>query len=192
VAMGDPTGEADRGALRLDFDRRLLLQFRSSAITSDAGLLTYRDLDDTLRLTDTGADTLADARTGKNGRHQLAGLLRQSVSGRLADGADGVVVMVLTEKNWQLWPDIPADRALYDALETGDYAKWQPTRPTRSRRATSTVLLAGRNGGARPQAGQGGVSRKLGLCVTGGLSALPRLVAGLPAVRRSTCPRSTT
>ena len=74
MAMGDPTGEAVRGALRLDFDRRLLLQFRSSAITSDAGLLTYRALDDTLRLTDTGADTLADARTGKNGRHQLAGL----------------------------------------------------------------------------------------------------------------------
>ena len=83
MAMGDPTGEADRGALRLDFDRPLLLQFRSSAINSDAGLLTYRELDDTLRLTDTGADTLADARTDKNGRHQLAGLLRQSVFGRL-------------------------------------------------------------------------------------------------------------
>ena len=79
MAMGDPTGEADRGALRLYFDRRLL-RFRGSAI-SDAGLLTYRELDDTLRLTDTGADTLADARTGKNGRHQLAGLLRQSVCG---------------------------------------------------------------------------------------------------------------
>ena len=82
MAMGDPTGEADRGALRLDFDRRLLLRFRGSAITSDAGLLTYRALDDTLRLTDTGSDTLADARTGKNGRHQLAGILRQSVFGR--------------------------------------------------------------------------------------------------------------
>ena len=65
--MGDPTGEADRGALRLDFDRRLLLQFRGSTITSDAGLLTYRELDDTLGLTDTSAYTLADARTGKNG-----------------------------------------------------------------------------------------------------------------------------
>jgi len=30
----------------------------------------------------------------------------------------------LTEKNWQLWPDVPADRALFGALESGDYAKW--------------------------------------------------------------------
>jgi len=86
--MGDPTGEADKGALRLDFDRRLLLQFRGSAITSDAGLLPYRELDDTLGLTDTGANALADARTGKNGRHRLAGLLRQSVFGRLAGYED--------------------------------------------------------------------------------------------------------
>jgi hypothetical protein len=86
--MGDPTGEADKGALRLDFDRRLLLQFRGSSITSDAGLLAYRELDDTLHLTDTGAETLADARTGKNGRHRLAGLLRQSAFGRLAGYED--------------------------------------------------------------------------------------------------------
>ena len=62
--IGDPTGEVDKGALRLDFDRNLLLQFRGSAITSDAGLLPYRELDETLGLTDTGANTLADARTG--------------------------------------------------------------------------------------------------------------------------------
>ena len=86
--MTDPAGEADRGALRLGFDRRLMLQFRGSAITSDGGLLAYRELDDALSLTDTGADALADARTGKNGRHWLAGLLRQSIFGRLAGYED--------------------------------------------------------------------------------------------------------
>jgi hypothetical protein len=30
----------------------------------------------------------------------------------------------LTEKNWQLWPDVAADRKLYDALERGEYAEW--------------------------------------------------------------------
>src|SRR5215217_2868253 len=86
--MAYPMGEANKGALRLDFDRRLLLQFRGSMITSDAGLLAYRELDNALHLTDTAADTLADVRTGKNGRHRLAGLLRQSVFGRLAGYED--------------------------------------------------------------------------------------------------------
>jgi hypothetical protein len=86
--MADPTGETDRGVLRLDFDRRLMLQFRGSTITSDAGLLAYRELDDALHLTDTAANTLADARTGKNGRHRLEGLLRQALFGRLAGYED--------------------------------------------------------------------------------------------------------
>src|SRR3954463_12440350 len=86
--MADPTGESKSEALKLDFDRRLMLQFRGSAITSDGGLLAYRELDDVLALTATAGEILADARTGKNGRHQLVGLLRQSVFGRLAGYED--------------------------------------------------------------------------------------------------------
>jgi hypothetical protein len=84
--MADPTGEADSGALRLDFDRRVMLRFRGSVITS--GLLAYRELDDAVGLTDMGADTLSDARNGRNGRHALGGLLRQSVFGRLGGYED--------------------------------------------------------------------------------------------------------
>src|SRR5216684_2054648 len=86
--MADPTGESKSEALRLDFDRRLLLQFCGSVITSDGGLLAYRELHDTVCLTEMGADVLADTRTGKNGRHLLGGLLRQSVFGRLAGYED--------------------------------------------------------------------------------------------------------
>jgi hypothetical protein len=86
--MMNPTGESNGGALRLDFDRRLKLQFHGSVVTSDAGLLAYRELDDALGLSDLASEVLADARTGKNGRHGLAGLFRQSVFGRLAGYED--------------------------------------------------------------------------------------------------------
>src|SRR5260370_20017491 len=86
--MADPAGEADRGTLRLDFDRRLMLRFHGSAITSDGGLLAYRELDDVLALTTSGGERLAEARTGKNRRHLLVGLLRQAGFGRLAGHED--------------------------------------------------------------------------------------------------------
>jgi len=86
--MANPTGESKGEALRLDFDRRLTLQFRGSVVTSDAGLLAYRELDDALGFSETAGDRLADARTGKNGRHALVGMLRQAVFGRLAGYED--------------------------------------------------------------------------------------------------------
>ena len=64
------------------------LEFHGSRVTSDAGLLAYRELDDTLGLTTLASNVLADSRTGKNGRHDVVGLLRQSVYGRLAGYED--------------------------------------------------------------------------------------------------------
>ena len=77
-------GEARKDALRLDFDRKLKLEFHGTKITSDAGLLAYRELDETLGLTSTIDSELRDIRTGKNTQHGLAALLRQSIYSRLA------------------------------------------------------------------------------------------------------------
>ena len=77
--MAHPAGESIDGSLRGDFDRRLMLQFCGSVVTSDAGLLASRELDNAFGLTAMAAERIADARTGKNGRHALVGMLRQSV-----------------------------------------------------------------------------------------------------------------
>ena len=86
--MRNLEGESDRSPLRPVFDRRLKLEFHGSRVTSDAGLLAYRDLDDALGLTALASDAICDNRSGRNGWHGLIGLLRQSVYGRLAGYED--------------------------------------------------------------------------------------------------------
>jgi len=81
-------GEASKGPLRLNFDRRLKLEFRRATITSDAGLLAFRELDNTLGLTKLAASKLTECRKGKNTQHTLVALLRQSIFGRLAEYED--------------------------------------------------------------------------------------------------------
>ena len=86
--MAHPEGESDCGVLRLDFDRRLKLEFHGSKITSDAGLLAFRELDDVLGLSRMVGDIFCDTRTGRNSRHGMIAQFRQSVFGRVAGYED--------------------------------------------------------------------------------------------------------
>ena len=72
--MVQPAGEAQSDALRLDFDHRLKLEFHGSSVTSDAGLLAYRELDDALGLMAIADRHLVDGRTGRHGRHDSGGV----------------------------------------------------------------------------------------------------------------------
>ena len=81
-------GDSHNDPLRVDFDRQIKLEFRGATVTSDAGLLAYRELDNALGLTSTAASDLVDTRTGQNTQHGLLALLRQALYSRLAGYED--------------------------------------------------------------------------------------------------------
>jgi hypothetical protein len=77
-------GDSEKAHLRLEFNPKVRLEFHGSTTTSDAGLLAFRELDCALGLTEIAEDYLQESRTGRNIRHQLVPLLRQSIYSRLA------------------------------------------------------------------------------------------------------------
>lgn len=81
-------GDGHNGVLRVGFEPRLRLAFRGAKISSDAGLLVYRELDEAMKLTATAAASLFDSRIGRNICHGMTALLRQSVYSRLAGYED--------------------------------------------------------------------------------------------------------
>jgi hypothetical protein len=51
-------GDGEKASLRLQFNRKVHLEFHGSTITSDAGLLPLRELDEALGLTSCARDYL--------------------------------------------------------------------------------------------------------------------------------------
>jgi len=81
-------GERKPSSLRVRFDSQLKLEFHGAKVTSDAGLLAYRELDNALGLTAMAGEVLHDTRAGANVQHSVTALLRQSVYGRVAGYED--------------------------------------------------------------------------------------------------------
>jgi hypothetical protein len=82
--MGDVTS----GRIRLSFNPKLRVEFRGATVTSDAGLLLPRELDEHLGLSALIERHLSDPRTGDNRQFPLRDLFRQSIYSRLAGYED--------------------------------------------------------------------------------------------------------
>ncbi len=81
-------GERSKDALRVNFDPELKLELHGTIVTSDAGLLAYRELYEALGLTTMIESDFCDNRKGKNTQHSVIALLRQSIYSRLAGYED--------------------------------------------------------------------------------------------------------
>ena len=67
-------GDAESGLVQLSFNSQLRVEFRGATVTSDAGLLLPRELDERLGLTALIERHLTDPRTGRNRQFPLADL----------------------------------------------------------------------------------------------------------------------
>ncbi len=62
-------GDGEKASLRLQFNPKVRLAFHGATITTDAGLLAFREFDDALGLTEIAEDYLQESHTGRNILH---------------------------------------------------------------------------------------------------------------------------
>jgi hypothetical protein len=81
-------GERQNRTFHFTFNTSLKVGFQGSRITSDAGLLLVRELDEQLGLGQLISNNLKDERSGRNTQLPVSDLLRQSIYSRLAGYED--------------------------------------------------------------------------------------------------------
>jgi hypothetical protein len=111
-------GETQNQAFCFSFCSSLKADFQGSQVTSDAGLLLVRELDERLGLDKLICENLTDARRGKNTQLPLSDLLRQSVYSRLAGyedlndaerlSQDPTFRLIGSEKIWERGAALPS------------------------------------------------------------------------------------
>jgi hypothetical protein len=96
--MSHLAGEGQSEGGRFGFDRRVRIEFHGSRISSDGGLLLFRELDDVLGLHELMGDHLVDTRTGHN-------RLQSMVAFRASRSTAGLPAM-RTSTTPTIWPSI--------------------------------------------------------------------------------------
>ena len=137
-----------------------------SKAASDAGLLAYRELNERLGLTATAVKRLEDSRTGRNTRHALLPLIRQSIYSRLAgyEDVNDAERLCVDQAYGTSRVAAPANRRRLGKVAWSPRSSGTPTsRPVRglhrhescvASKESGQVLQRSWNGGAMDQGGQ--------------------------------------
>lgn len=57
--------------LKIHFNRKINLEFHGARLTSDGGLLAYRELEDALGIFNSASTVMSDKQTGRNIQHDM-------------------------------------------------------------------------------------------------------------------------
>jgi hypothetical protein len=77
--MMHDAGEAGKGAIRPEFNRSVMIDFQGAKITSDAGVLMLREVDERFGIIGPMEASIADSRSPRHTRHTIVQMIRQRV-----------------------------------------------------------------------------------------------------------------
>ena len=72
-------GEAQKGVIKHEFNRSVMIDFKGAKITSDAGVLMLREVDERFDVIGPMEDDIDDSRSPHHTRHTIVQIVRQRV-----------------------------------------------------------------------------------------------------------------